>query len=93
VEQLIKQLDDDTYDVVGRAHVDEVNDMLRIDLPEDSEYDTIGGFVFYKLGRIPSIGETLDWNGSVKLTVVEATRRRIDRVRIERTNGQPRELV
>lgn len=93
VEQLIKQLDDDTYDVVGRAHVDEVNDMLRIDLPEDSEYDTIGGFVFYNLGRIPSIGETLDWNGSVKLTVVEATRRRIDRVRIERTNGQPRELV
>ncbi len=93
VEQLIKQLDDDTYDVVGRAHVDEVNDMLRIDLPEDNEYDTIGGFVFSKLGRIPSIGESLDWNGSVKLTVVEATRRRIDRVRIELTNGDSREPV
>jgi CBS domain containing-hemolysin-like protein len=98
VEQLIRQLDDDTYDVVGRAHVDEVNDVLRIDLPEDSEYDTIGGFVFYKLGRIPSVGETIECNGSIKLTVVEATRRRIDRVRIElqngqRHNGQPTEAI
>jgi CBS domain containing-hemolysin-like protein len=93
VEQLIHQLDDDTFDVVGRAHVDEVNDVVRIDLPEDAEYDTIGGFVFYKLGRIPSVGEIIEWNGTVKLTVVEATRRRIDRVRIERRNGQPREMV
>lgn len=93
VEQLIKQLDDDTYDVIGRAHVDEINDLLRIDLPEDSEYDTIGGFVFARFGRIPSIGETIDWNGAAKLTVVEATRRRIDRIRIELTNGQPKEAV
>ena len=42
-----------------------------------------------ELGRIPQPGEALIWQEKVRISVLEATRRRIDRVRIERlSNGQ-----
>jgi CBS domain containing-hemolysin-like protein len=37
-----------------------VNDQLDIKLPEEEDYDTIGGFVFSHLGYIPKVGETFD---------------------------------
>jgi len=53
-----------------------------LSLPEEEAYDTIGGFVFHELGRIPNIGEELVWR-DVRIKVLDATRRRIDRVRIQ----------
>ena len=61
---------------------DEINERLGLNLPEDGEFDTIGGFVFQELGRVPAVGEQLIWQ-NIRLTVLEATRRRIDRLKIE----------
>jgi len=84
VEDAIKKQNDDVYEAAGRAHVDEVNSAMGVELPEDGDFDTIGGFVFTEFGRVPSVGESLLWNEMLKITVLEATRRRIDLVRIER---------
>jgi len=85
----IKRIDDDTLEALGRTHIDEINDALKVELPEDGDYDTIGGLVFSELGRIPQPGESVVWQEKVRISVLEATRRRIDRVRIERlANGQ-----
>lgn len=78
----IKQLDARTAEALGRVHIDEINHRLAIELPEDDDYDTIGGFVFSELGHVPAPGEEVVWH-NVRLTVLEATRRRIERVRIE----------
>ena len=52
-------------------------------------FDTIGGFVFTELGRVPLPGESIVWQEKVQIQVLEATKRRIDLVRIERLgNGQ-----
>ncbi|MGL4511554.1 MAG: hemolysin family protein [Lacipirellulaceae bacterium] len=83
-EEEIRRLGDDAFEAVGRAHVDEINDAMGTDLPEDRDYDTIAGFVFTELGRVPSVGETVDWNGELRVTVLEASKRRIERVRVER---------
>jgi CBS domain containing-hemolysin-like protein len=64
---------------------------MKLELPEDGDYDTIGGLVFSELGRIPQPGESLVWQDKVRISVLEATRRRIDRVRIERLSGGQRE--
>ena len=61
-----------------------INAAMDLALPEDEDFDTIGGFVFSELGRVPMVGESVVWNDAVKVTVLEATRRRIDRVRMER---------
>ena len=70
----------------------ELNEQLGLALPEDADFDTIGGFVFSELGHIPVAGEELVWH-NVRITVLEATRRRIERVRIEVLDGTPRRTV
>ncbi len=78
----IRQTDDGLCEALGKVHIDEINQRLGLHLPEDGDFDTIGGFVFSELGRIPTVGEELV-HKNVRLTVLEATPRRIERVRIE----------
>ncbi len=89
VAEEIKRVDENTYEAFGRTHVDEINATMKIELPDDRDFDTIGGFVFTELGRIPLPGETLDWQGTVRIHVLEASERRIELVRIQRIgNGK-----
>ena len=80
----IELIDEDTCEALGRTHIDEINEAMSLELPEDGDYDTIGGLVFSELGRVPQSGESVVWQDKVKISVLEATRRRIDRVRVER---------
>jgi len=89
----ISRIDESSIEALGRAHVDEINEMLGLDLPDNDDFDTIGGFVFTELGRIPSNGETVEWNDKVRITVLEATPRRIERVRIELIDTAAREIA
>ena len=50
-------------------------------------------FVYGSGFRVPMVGESLVWNDAVKVTVLEATRRRIDRVRVERLQRESVEAV
>ena len=79
----IRQLDEHRSEALGKVHIDEINERLGLDLPEEADFDTIGGFVFSQLGRIPTVGEEVVFNGT-RIRVVEATARRIERVHIER---------
>ncbi|OHB78383.1 MAG: hypothetical protein A2V98_03240 [Planctomycetes bacterium RBG_16_64_12] len=88
----IRQLDHRTAEALGRAHIDEINQRLALELPDDGDYDTIGGFVFSELGHVPAVGEELV-RKNVRLTVLEATRRRIERVRIEVLDRAKRETA
>ena len=86
----IKTLDEHSAEALAKVRIPEINERLGLSLPEDEDFDTIGGFVFHELGRIPNVGEELVWN-DVRIKVLEATRRRIDRVRIhiiDRGEGQ-----
>ncbi len=92
-EEEVRKIDDDTCVAVGRAHVDEINSIMAFDLPEDDDFDTIGGFVFAEFGRVPAVGESITWQDAVKVTVLEATRRRVNRVRLERVRKESLETV
>jgi CBS domain containing-hemolysin-like protein len=81
----LHELSPGVCEALGRVHIDEINERLGLELPEDADYDTIGGFVFNELGHIPTAGEDLTWR-NVRITVLDATRRRIERVRIEVLN-------
>jgi len=87
----IRQVGDGVAEALGKVHVDEINERLGLDLPEDGDYDTIGGLVFSELGHVPLAGEEILRN-QVRLTVLEATRRRILRVRLEKLPRPNREL-
>lgn len=88
----IRQLDDDSAEALGKVHIDEINERLELQLPEDGDFDTIAGYVFTELGHVPVEGEELT-RQNVRITVMEATRRRIERVRIEILDRNRREKV
>jgi len=78
----IRMLNDGACEVLGRVHIDEINERLDLRLPEEGEFDTIAGLVFHELGHVPTVGEELLIHNA-RITVVDATRRRIERLRIE----------
>lgn len=77
----IERIDDGQIEIDARVRIHELNDELDLELPEDDDYDTIGGFVFSTLGRIPRTGEQFD-HGILHIEVVDAEERRINRLRI-----------
>jgi CBS domain containing-hemolysin-like protein len=77
----IHRIDENTLEVDGRVHVDEINEELGIHLPDQQDYDTIGGFVFSTLGKIPAVGEEFE-HEQVHFRVMDAEPRRINRLRI-----------
>ncbi len=78
----IQRIDEQTLEVDARLHIDELNDELKIDLPEDEDYDTVGGFVFSKMGKIPTIGEEFCFD-RIHFRVIDAEERKINRLRIQ----------
>jgi len=67
--------------VDAKMPMDDIEHDLGIALPEDEEYDTLGGYLFTRLGKVPEAGEVLSENG-VEITVLEADERRIHKVRL-----------
>jgi putative hemolysin len=78
----IRRIDASTIEVDARVRIDEINEHLSIQLPEDESYDTVGGFVFSALGKIPETGEELSYN-NVKFRVIDAEERKINRLRVQ----------
>jgi len=69
-------------EVEARVHIDDLNEQFEYGLPEDSDYDTIGGFVFSQLGRIPEQNDSFTWN-RLHITILEADKRKVGKLRIE----------
>ena len=88
----IQRLDEHTAIIQGRTHLADINETLGLELPEPEDFDTIAGFVVSHLGRIPRTGEAFEVpNDKIRITVIEANKRKVERVRIESTNGKLRE--
>jgi len=79
----MQRLDENTIEIDARTYVDDLNDEFDVNLPEDDDYDTVGGFVFSHLGYIPKTGETFDYE-NLRFTIVAAETRKINRIRIEK---------
>ena len=77
----IVRLSAERVEVDARVRIHELNDELDLDLPEDDDYDTVGGFVFSTLGRIPKTGESFE-HGNLRFEIIDAEERRINRLRI-----------
>ncbi|MBW3540748.1 MAG: hemolysin family protein [Planctomycetes bacterium] len=81
-EEPIQMIAPGVLEVESRVHIDDLNEEFGLELPEDEDYDTIGGFVFSQLGRVPRPRESFTW-GKLAVTVLSAGKRKIHRLRIE----------
>jgi putative hemolysin len=76
----VERLADGSYQVAGRARLEELNDALDLDLPK-GDFETLAGLVLATLHRIPLVGEVFRVRGYT-VTVLEADKRRVLAVRI-----------
>ncbi len=76
---------DGTVMVKARMPIYELNEALEAKLPESEEYDSLGGYVYSQLGRIPKTGESLQAPGYT-LRVHAATHRQIQIIHMIPTN-------
>jgi len=82
--EAIRRIDENNVEVDARTRIDDLNDELDLNLPEDEDYETVGGFVFSRLGRIPKVGERCD-HDNLAFQVIAAEPRRILRLRLHIT--------
>ena len=78
----IVHLPDGSYLVDGRVAIDELDEVLETDLPDD-DWDTLGGLVFNTLGHVPVEGDHIVTHGW-RFTVREMEGRRIKQVEVAR---------
>ncbi len=84
-EEEIAMVSDTVFTIDGTAELDEVAKLLEITIPEDVEYDTIGGFITGLLERIPDENENPEIEFDyVKFTVLSVEERRIASIRAEK---------
>ena len=66
--------------VDGSMSIGRLNDEISTKIPE-TEYDTIGGFIFGMLGRVPTVGDSVEHQGW-KFSTEELDGRRVQKVRV-----------
>jgi magnesium and cobalt exporter, CNNM family len=86
-EPEIEPAGENRYRVNGRTSIDDVNELLDVELPQD-EWDTVAGLMYGLLGSVPTQGETVRF-GDLEFTAQRVQGRRIATVLITRRPGQP----
>ena len=81
-EAEFSKIDASTYTIDGGAELYEVSELLDVDLPE-GEYDTVGGLIIDRLGRIPQEGE----HPSVRIAGIDFTVEKVEERHIERVRA------
>ncbi len=72
---------DGTTIVTGKFPIEKFEEIFEVEAPEE-DFETVSGLIFSILGRIPMVGEVVQYK-NLKLEILEADKRRIHRVRIQ----------
>jgi putative hemolysin len=85
-EPMIEDLSNDEeigYRLDGRFSMDDLRDLFNLsddDEPDEDAYDTVGGFIVHRVGRIPLPGAEIPFRDEVVLRVEAADSRRVAKV-------------
>ncbi len=100
IEQLVGEVQDEfdkdvpalreespgSYVIDGLASLADLRAQLHLELP-DEPYDTVGGMVFGRLGRLATVGDSVEVEG-YRFQVTGVDGRRVAQVRVHRTKPQ-----
>jgi len=88
-EPEITRLSDGRWRISGAAQLESVAEALDIQLPDDLEYDTLGGLVFSRLTEIPSDGKhpVVECFG-LRISVEQIADRRVEWAIVEKIDSQ-----
>ena len=81
-----------SVDVEGTIPIRDLVTQYQIELPGDAGFETLAGFLLFRLGCIPKQGDEIEY-GNRRFTILEMDRNRIAKVRVERTPEIEKEQV
>lgn len=81
-EQIFERVSDTEFLVDAKISVDELNERIDASLPAQ-DYDTLGGFVYTQLDKIPAVGDVVKF-ADLTITVLGTKGRRVTKVKIVR---------
>ncbi|MDY6966638.1 MAG: hemolysin family protein [Halobacteriota archaeon] len=85
-EEEIKIIDESTFVIDARMHIDELEEVIKCELPE-GDFDTVGGFIFDLFDRVPKEGEKIKFR-NFEITVEKTDKRRIKKIKIRRVSKE-----
>ena len=88
-ERLVQMISTDEVLFRGRVSLDDFNDAISTHLDPDMT-DTLGGYFYSELGRVPAEGDRLEVEGWT-LTVEEVRGRRVGKIRAQRQQADEME--
>lgn len=81
---LYERIDENVLIADARINIDELNEVLGEELiPENDDYETLGGFFFAQTGEMPQLKESLNYH-DYHFVVQELSGKRIGKIRIEK---------
>jgi len=81
-EKLYERISEDEYIIDAKVSIDEFNELMDMKL-EDTDYETLGGFVYAQIDKIPNMGDVVTFD-HVTFTVLAKRGRRITKIRVQR---------
>jgi CBS domain containing-hemolysin-like protein len=81
-EQIFERVSETEFLVDAKISVDDLNERIDTDLPAE-DYDTLGGFVYTQLDKIPAVGDVVTYK-DLTITVLGTKGRRVTKVKIVR---------
>jgi len=84
-EETFKQTPDGSWIIDAKTSIFDIDEQLGLQIPQEEEYDTVGGYVFHVAGAIPSPGFIIHHN-DFELEILESSDRAVEKVRIKPVN-------
>lgn len=81
-EKMIKKLSDDSFILNGKVEIDILNEEYDLKIPE-GDYETIAGYIMYKIGRIPLKGESFHIDDN-QFLILRSDKTKIDLVKLKK---------
>ena len=86
-EETIHRVSETEAILDARLSIDALQELFGIEV-EEGDFDTVGGFVFHHLGKMPSVGEEIRVDGLV-VRILSVSGHRIKRVRVIKQEPSP----
>ncbi|MGE5810878.1 MAG: hemolysin family protein [Ignavibacteria bacterium] len=82
--------DDGSLLIDGAMRTDELRDTLSLQFEHPDEYTTLGGYVMFKLNKVPQVGDKFD-SDNYKFEVVDMDGKRVDKVLVKKLSEKQEE--
>ena len=79
---IAKQIGDNEYVLSGRLEIEKANELFPINLPENDEYQTVGGLILHQYQSFPKLHEVISFN-KFEFKIIKVTSTKIELVRLK----------